>query len=234
MLLPGRPPARLSLDAPLGATGAVKDGQKHVSRLACFAVAAQACSKAATGCLPGAGRGDERYAGAGGQVWAAAGSMQCLLVRQWLSVGRPAAHASMPTFVCRVVFLQSCRLSWRWPSRMWSCCPACDTAPPLPHNSIQLPFIAQVKLAAAFQDVELLPSRSIGAVPAGDNPALLRCVAHGLNLGGGLGDGCLGAGRGRPCPAAVRCGSVGLNAAGTGWVWGAGCGQWLRVRSFRV
>ncbi|PRW61593.1 Transcription initiation factor TFIID subunit 1 isoform C [Chlorella sorokiniana] len=60
VLLPGRPPARLSLDAPLGATGAVRDGQK------------------------------------------------------------------------------------------------------------------QVKLAVAFQDIELLPTRAIGAVPAGDNPALLR------------------------------------------------------------
>lgn len=35
---------------------------------------------------------------------------------------------------------------------------------------------AQVKLAVAFQDIELLPSRAIGAVPEGDNPALLRCA----------------------------------------------------------
>lgn len=207
VLLPGRPPARLSLDAPLGATGAVKDGQKHVSRIACFAVAAQACSKAAAGCWPGAGRGDDRRAGAGGQVWAAAGS-------------------AIPPRAAVVV-------SWS------TCCPR-------PHADICLPRfsppILQVKLAVAFQDVELLPSRSIGAVPAGDNPALLRCVAHGLNIGWGLGDGCLSAGRGDD-PALLRCAvdRWGSGAAGTGSAKSRPLGQlpaapvhyrqWLRARS---
>ena len=36
VLLPGRPPARLSLDAPLSATGAVKDGQKQVRFTAAY------------------------------------------------------------------------------------------------------------------------------------------------------------------------------------------------------
>lgn len=34
--------------------------------------------------------------------------------------------------------------------------------------------IMQVKLAVAFQDIDLLPTDSIAAVPLGDNPALLR------------------------------------------------------------
>ncbi len=38
VLLPGRPPARLSLDAPLSATGAVKDGQKQVRFTAAYCV----------------------------------------------------------------------------------------------------------------------------------------------------------------------------------------------------
>ncbi len=54
----------------------------------------------------------------------------------------------------------------------------------------------QVKLAVAFQDIELLPTRAIGAVPAGDNPALLRCAA-GAAPGAGL------------CGAGKRCAELG-------------------------
>jgi len=43
VLLPGRPPARLSLDAPLSATGAVKDGQKQVRFMAAYCVFLSVC-----------------------------------------------------------------------------------------------------------------------------------------------------------------------------------------------